>query len=249
MQARSVNARLISLIICPEDKENGKIIERDTRTQTDCTSTASVNLHIALFPSEGMSIAKQFWQHSGMGISSRLAEHCLSMLPEELTQIRQSSPSTPRFPVKNHNKHYSVKGRAKSTSPPASPFADSSLKTAYVTEQLEQDHSVYLEERYGRNLPLAFAASAKRALRRRVAGVLIRDNVSDCQAEPSAGERNLIVGPSSRGVADVSEDDVYLFPTGMAAIWNAHNLALSVLSVAKSVCFGSALNILISFGF
>ncbi|KAG6852478.1 hypothetical protein C0991_011633 [Blastosporella zonata] len=236
MQSSSVNSRLMSLLICPEDKANGRIIERDPRTQSDCSSTASANAHIVLFPSDSFPIAKQFWQHTGMGMSSRLAEHCLSMLPEELTQAKPSSspPITPRFLGKAFNKHYSVKPQSRPTSPPlAKP-----VPIGIGEETLETDHSVYLEERYGRNLPLAFAASAKRALRRRVAGVLIHDTNHDHQGEPSAGEKNLVVGPSSRGVADVSENDVYLYPTGMAAIWNAHYIASATRPAAKSVCFG-----------
>ena len=33
-------------------------------------------------------------------------------------------------------------------------------------------------------------------------------------------------------------DDVYLYPTGMCAIWNAHNVASKAHPTAKSVCFG-----------
>ncbi|KAG6836948.1 hypothetical protein H0H93_000838 [Arthromyces matolae] len=233
MQKNSVNARLMSLLICPEDKENGRIIERDNRSQNDCTSTASVNIHIVLFPAESFPVAKQFWQHSGMGISSRLAERCLSMLPDEVTQAPPSSPPlAPRFVGKTFNRHYSVKSQSRPTSPPLAQSPKSREET------LETDHSIYLEERYGRNLPLAYAASAKRALRRRVAGVLIHDTNHEHQGEPVAGEKNLVVGPSSRGVEDVSENDVYLYPTGMAAIWNAHHIASATRPAAKSVCFG-----------
>lgn len=238
MQARSVNSRLLSLLICPEDKANGRIIERDPQNQPDCSSTAAANIHIILFPPDAFVVAKQFWQHTGMGISSRLAEHCLSMLPEELTGARPPSPSptASRFPLKTVNRHYSVKGQFKPSSPSSPSF--SSVRKTDAEETLDPDHSVYLEERYGRNLPLAFAASAKRALRRRVAGVLIRDTNFDCEGERCAGDENLIVGPSSRGVADVSEGDVYLYPTGMAAIWNAHHIISAVRPAAKSVCFG-----------
>jgi cystathionine gamma-synthase len=240
LQARSVHARLIHLLICPEDKGNNRIIDLNTRSTLDCASTTSANLHIALFPADAAGVAKEFWQHSGMGISSRLAERCLSMLPEEMAQAQVQiqpqppSPTSPRFPFKVHNKHYSAKGHITLSSiPPNSP-----PKKAHEDE-LSFDHSTYLEERYGRNLPLSFAPSAKRALRRRIAGVLIRDDQLDGQGEPSAGEKNLVVGPSSRGVANVSENDVFLFPTGMSAIWNTHRLALSVRPPAKSVCFGS----------
>ncbi|GLB42245.1 putative cys/Met metabolism PLP-dependent enzyme [Lyophyllum shimeji] len=237
LQARSVNSRLLSLLVCPEDKANGRIIERDARNQPDSSSATAANIHIVLFPPDAFAIAKQFWQHTGMGISSRLAEHCLSMLPDETRAGSPApSPTTARFPTKTVNKHYSVKSQLKSSSP-SSPLSSSFRKTD-VDETLDPDHSVYLEERYGRNLPLAYAASAKRALRRRVAGVLIRDTNFDCQGEPAAGDENLVLGPSSRGVADVSEGDVYLYPTGMAAIWNAHHIISAVRPAAKSVCFG-----------
>ncbi|KAG5638335.1 hypothetical protein H0H81_000578 [Sphagnurus paluster] len=241
MQDRSVTTRLLSLLICPEDKTHGRIIERDGRAEADCTSTATANIHIVLFSPDAFPIAKQFWQHTGMGISSRFADYCLSMLPEEVTQTGSPSPppTTPRFPGKAFNKHYSVKSQTNTLSRPASPFRDTPIaRKANEVETLDPDHSVYLEERYGRNLPITFAASAKRALRRRVAGVLIRDTKYDCQGEPCAGEKDLVVGPSSRGVADVSEHDVYLYPTGMATIWNAHHIISAVRPSAKSVCFG-----------
>ncbi|KAG6830377.1 hypothetical protein H0H92_001014 [Tricholoma furcatifolium] len=234
LQHNSVNSRIMNLLICPEDKENGRIIERDVRAQNDCSSEASINVYIVLFPSDSFPVAKQFWQHTGMGISSRLAERCLSMLPDDVTHAKPSSspPIAPRFPGKAFNKHYSVKSLSRPTSPPLAKPID------FREETLETDHSVYLEERYGRNLPISFAADAKRALRRRLAGVLIHDTQDDLRAAPAAGEKDLVVGPSSRGVANVTEDDVYLYPTGMAAIWNAHNLALATRPVAKSVCFG-----------
>ena len=242
LQARSVHARLIHLLICPEDKENSRIIDLNTRITPDGAPTAAANLHIAMFPADAARVAKEFWQHSGMGISSRLADHCLSMLPEELTQAQspvQSQPPSPtssRFPFKVHNRHYSAKGHIVLPSMPS----DSLKKQAHEDDQ-NHDYSTYLEERYGRNLPLSFASSAKRALRRRIAGVLIRDDQSDAQGEPSAGEKNLVLGPSSRGVTSVSESDVFLFPTGMSAIWNAHQMALAVRPPAKSVCFGSVI--------
>jgi cystathionine gamma-synthase len=174
-----------------------------------------------------------------MGISSRLAEHCLALFPEELAQAKiqiqpqPSVPTTNRFPFKVHNRHYLPKGQN-------GLYSGSSPKKER-DDELSLDHSTYMEERYGRNLPLSLAPSAKRALRRRIAGVLIRDDASDCQEEPSAGDKNLVVGPSSRGVADVSENDVFLLPSGMSAIWNAHHLALAVCPPAKSVCFGSVI--------
>lgn len=198
-------------------------------------------LHIALFPADIFPIAKQFWQHSGLGVSSRFAEHCLSLLPAQDRQNPYSptslpnSPPLPRSPFRGSNKYYSVKQPAAwipsgSVSKPPS--------TVIPSDVLSKDQSTYLEERYGRNLPLSAAAFAKRALRRRIAGVLVRDNVQDGPQGPCAGAQDVEIGPSSRGVQDVSEDDVFLYPTGMAAIWNAHQLCLRSKPPAKSVCFG-----------
>jgi cystathionine gamma-synthase len=227
MQARSlpsgapVSARLIYFSICPEDKQNqGPCVHEDTAL----LSSAPASLHIVLFPEEAFPIAKQFWQHTGLGISSRLAEHCLSLLPVDSSFVPNGLQNTPR---KALNKHYSAK---KTPSP-------TEIRGPRV-EDLGIDHSVYVEERYGRNLPIALAASAKRALRRRISGVLVRDTPADGPDGPCAGDQNYILGPSSRGVQGMSENDVFLFPTGMAAIWNAHQLVLAVRPPRKSVCLG-----------
>ncbi|KAF7314396.1 hypothetical protein MKEN_00912300 [Mycena kentingensis (nom. inval.)] len=223
IQLRSTQpVRLIHFSICPEDKhpcgEDDHLI-----------SASAANLHIVLFPQDVFPIAKEFWQHTGLGISSRLAEHCLSLLPEN-----PGSPTiamhTPRKGA--YNKHYSTR---KTTPPEASPTEPS---TPPRSDNLGVDHSVYLEERYGRNLPISLAASAKRALRRRISGVLLRDLSGDFADGPSAGDANAEVGPSSRGVSDFSENDVYLYPTGMAAIWSSHQLVLAALPPQKSVCLG-----------
>lgn len=96
-------------------------------------------------------------------------------------------------------------------------------------EPLDADQAVYLEQRYGRNLDVSAVKQAKRAMRRRIAGVLVRDE--------SAANGEVEVAQSVRGTA-VSEDDVFLFSTGMSAIWTAHQLALDALGAKKSVCFG-----------
>ena len=185
-------------------------------------------LHIVLFPAEAFPLAKQFWQHTGMGISSRIADYCLSMISEmPSSPLRSNSPAIPRMPSSARNRHYSVK----------SPIPDPNEDEAAATK----DMNVYLEERYGRNMPLGYAAAAKRALRRRIAGVLVHDTCPsshDSQQHPSAGRDDTELGPSSRGVEGVTENDVFLFPTGMTAIWWAHHLSLLTCPEAKSVCFG-----------
>ncbi|KZP03318.1 PLP-dependent transferase, partial [Athelia psychrophila] len=41
---------------------------------------------------------------------------------------------------------------------------------------------------------------------------------------------------------DVNLDDVFIYPTGMCAVWNAHNVASKARPTAKSVCFGYVLS-------
>ncbi|KII87669.1 hypothetical protein PLICRDRAFT_699219 [Plicaturopsis crispa FD-325 SS-3] len=226
-----VNVRLIEFLICPEDKEN-----KDLDTDCGCSPSPApptskcTELHIVLFPAAAFPVAKLFWQHSGMGISSRLAEHCLSLLPAESPRPDVLAPKTNRLPSKGSNRHYSVKSLSGAGGLSSSKVAP--------REDLSKDQSVYLEERFGRNLPITSASAAKRALRRRIAGVLVQDSPDDCSGGPCAGGNDVEVGPSSRGVDAVSESDVFLYPTGMAAIWNAHHLASAVRPPAKSVCFG-----------
>ncbi|KAI0041619.1 PLP-dependent transferase [Auriscalpium vulgare] len=170
-----------------------------------------------LFPAASFSVAKQFWQHTGLGVSSRLAEHCLAALP----------PASPTHTRSASHKHYAAKpprGLPLSASPP---IANGVARDEVEAEALDADHAVYLEERYGRNLDAGAAAGAKAVLRRRIAGVLVRDGT----------QHDVGVDVSVRGVA-VTEGDVFLYPTGMGAIWSSHQLALAVRGAQKSVCFG-----------
>jgi len=189
------------------------------RGSCDHISRHGAEVHIVLFPADKVQYARPFWQHTGLGISSRYAEHCLSLLPEE------SVPASPTIYAKpkSAHKYYSVKERRQSLST--------------TPDALCNDQSTYLEERYGRNLPQDSADFAKRALRRRIAGVLLRDEAPDWGV---VGSPSSELRPSTR-VPGVTEDDVYLYPTGMAAIWNAHQAVFAVRPAAKSVAFGSVL--------
>ncbi|CEP20802.1 STR2 [Cyberlindnera jadinii] len=144
--------------------------------------------HIAavFVPESEFVLAKNYWQHSGEGISSRLGEYVLQELK----------------------------------------IVDNNLQ-----EDKDKEYKVFIEERFGRNLDLGFTSEAKTALRRRIAGVMD-------EASPVAGR--------------VDEDDVFLYPSGMAAIFNAHLCLLKTLPNEKSVCFGfpyvDTLNILKKFG-
>lgn len=221
------HVKLVQYFFCPDD--------------SSAQTRQCPELHIVLFPADVFPIARQFWQHTGLGVSSRFAEYCLSLLPGQDRPNTHSvtspsdSPTPPRSSFKTLNKYYSVKHPAGwlttgcASNPPS---------TILPSDGLNKDQNTYLEERYGRNLPLSAVAFAKRALRRRIAGVLVRDNLQDGPQGPCAGAQDIEIGSSSRGVQDVGEDDVFLYPTGMAAIWNAHQLCLRSRPPAKSVCFG-----------
>lgn len=223
VQARSVvlgtptNARLMHLFICPEEVQNNGAPPGSSKSCAD--------LHIVLFRADAFPIAKEFWQHTGLGISSRLAERCLALLPNATPAAIQRSTS-PVGAVKGHNRHYS----AMKSPVFASDTGGTNSHRATAAEELNPD-TVYLEERYGRNLPLEAASLAKRVLRSRVAGVLM-DHSHD---QPP---NEFLVGPSVRGVSSVAADDVFLYPTGMSAIWSAHSISLATRPPAKSVCFG-----------
>ncbi|KAG2356099.1 pyridoxal phosphate-dependent transferase [Suillus spraguei] len=160
----------------------------------------TVELHIVLFPTEAWPFAKQFWQHTGLGISSRLAVYCLSLLSAESPHSPVLSPKSARTPFKTLNRHYSAKCAPQSSSLGSAPPLSSNSQ-----DELSKDQSTYLEERYGRNLPVSAGSYAKRAMRRRIAGVLVRDNWEDSPHGPCAGADDVEVGPSHRGVKDVTE--------------------------------------------
>ncbi|KAM6493605.1 Pyridoxal phosphate-dependent transferase [Amanita muscaria] len=197
VQASFAGVRVVSLLVCQEDNKNARIVECKEHTGLSMQPASENQLHIVLFPTDALPIAKLFWQFTGTGISSRFADHWLSTLPDDVVRTNGNSGST---------------------------------SFQYLTNKSPGDCSVGPEL-----TPLPDAASAKCVLRQRIAGAL---NVYDRQGGTYAVQENLQVGHNSHGIADVSENDVYLFPTGMCAIWNAHRLGLAIRSAEKSVCFG-----------
>ncbi|KAH8090464.1 putative cystathionine gamma-synthase [Filobasidium floriforme] len=301
-------SRIVEFVICPSTASLVQPGEEDAVGGVDC-----IELQILLYNKQFQPVAKQFWQHSGDGISSRTAERGLAFLGEG-----PAGPLGPPAPVEkevlentnngsaddpsvsptsssailpgtgkqsySRNRHYS---RSKSALPlalsrPASTSGTTRTGTTSLTpstpitpgvapnsassttgsarrpnakdddlaedlDDLSLDHSTFLEERYGRNLPLASSKLAKLALRRRIAGTLLPH---EKPAKSGAGALNEV--PRGSGMSDgkvidsgnkVDEDDVYLYPTGMSAIWHAHQLAMAWKerkdgAPGKSVCFG-----------
>ena len=174
------------------------------------------DLCAVVYPASEAKVAKQFWQHTGDGVSSRRAEFCQKefdegLLVEKSTITTESPPRMGKGP-----KRYSR--------------GDMRLKPS---AQEEEELDTFVEERFGRNLDLTFVDSAKLAIRRRIAGSL-KDNAELQDALELPNE-------DGRLVEGFAENDVYLYPTGMSAIFNTHRLLLATLGPNKSVCYGYAL--------
>ncbi|KAI5857283.1 PLP-dependent transferase [Durotheca rogersii] len=196
--------------------------------------------------------AKQYWQHSGDGVSSRRAEFCHALFKEGILIPEDKLPSPVPSQQKlgrgprryrrtasigdddndfNSRRHYSV-------------GADVSSADGHSTDTMET--SKFLEERYGRNLDVSLVPNAKSAIRRRIAGVLTTDIELDSTTTLPAMDSN------ARGISNFKEDDIYLVPCGMNAIFTTHQTLLRAREPRKSVNFGfpyvDTLKILQKFG-
>lgn len=221
-------------------------------------ATAPIMLHVVLFPPDLFPLAKNFWQHTGMGISSRLAEESLrvlahnrSLLPEASREIPMPGSSTRGGSAGRGGGGFgrsryqrAVPGRDSPTT--ASPAPADSAAPAVLAErakkvqegkedELTLEHAMYVEERFGRNLPFGMASRAKLALRRRIAGTLLSDHKMDDQIDRMTGDETVAPNESVRQVPEVSENDVYLYPCGMASIFDAHQTLMleRALTLAK----------------
>ncbi|EPX72474.1 cystathionine gamma-synthase [Schizosaccharomyces octosporus yFS286] len=184
------------------------------------------NVFAVLFPCEYFSVAKQFWQHTGEGISSRRAACFLQAFKLVQTMAKQGS-------YKQSLLHLKSKSRSRYASAHDMEALQSWMSDDNQSNEAEMtDVSRYLEERYGRNLDLSLATSAKIVLRRRIAGTL-EDEVDLKKTLPYEKESEL------RQIKGLTHEDVYLFPTGMSSIYNAHRILRKTLDGSrKSVCFG-----------
>ncbi|KAK9449261.1 pyridoxal phosphate-dependent transferase [Limtongia smithiae] len=178
----------------------------------------SSNISVVLFPESERALAKSFWQHTGDFISSRMAEYVLDTLKatetpknETTAELFKSKPSTLRRYAKR--------------------LESPSVHGSEDESDDSREFSTFVEERFGRNLDISFVKQVKIAVRRRIAGTL-DDNLDISQS--------LHVQPHSttREVEGLTEDDVYLYPTGMSSIFNSHQILLVALEPRKSVCFG-----------
>ena len=183
-----------------------------------------------LFPSEHFTVAKTFWQHSGDGTSSRRAVYCHQLFKEGLLVEKAEAESAAIFCKGPRRYRYSWSSRCSgaNSSSVIQPIPDTTVKG---TEEVP-DPGQFVEERFGRNLDLSLAAKAKLAIRRRIAGSLTANvDLKDAlEMEKDTATLRQAVG--------FSEDDVYLFPTGMSSIFNTHQAMLASRGELKSICYG-----------
>ncbi|KAL7951156.1 pyridoxal phosphate-dependent transferase [Trichoderma barbatum] len=197
-----------------------------------------------IFPEESFPVAKEYWQHTGDGVSSRRAEFSHELFKHgQLIAIseQQAHHALPEKPVRGP-KRYS---RANSNAGLNAVGSENKDKALAENPDEARESFHFLEERFGRNLDLTQVAQAKSAIRRRIAGSLTGDADMNEEAEGNS-EAN------SRGIESLDETDVLLYPCGMNAIYNAHRALVAALGSQKSINFGfpyvDTLKILQKFG-
>lgn len=198
-------------------------------------------LCIVLYDASLGPIAKQYWQHTGEGISSRTADYFLRLsapLKDSSSLDQKTTSELPTMEItkrkQNHNRHYS---RNASVEQPIG--RHTSTAATGDAETLNRDQLIYLEERYGRNLNSKSVSQAKLAVRRRICGSLVLD--ADIEAALQSSQNGVKAALGAHDHERVDEDDVYLYPTGMTSIFHAHQIAMQALpngKTAKSACFG-----------
>lgn len=209
-----------------------------TENTSSVLSGLSSTVAAALFPGEVFGLAKQYWQHTGDGISSRRAEFCHDLLragvlvPNLPTSTAREPPLKPSRGPRRYQRTGSV---------------DETHGTKDVTTASNdsRESSRFLEERFGRNLDLTLTEKARSAIRRRIAGSLVGE--IDLSTELSGD-----VPACSVRVKNLNEADIYLFPAGMNAIFNSHRALMTARGKLQSVNFGfpyvDTLKILEKFG-
>lgn len=201
-------------------------------------------LSVVFFPKVCASVAKQYWQHTGEGISSRFASYCLTIINNASIN---ANPLSAR--KSNENPRYHISGNAiKSIHSPAygqisSNNSDESISKTSSKEDEDVELETYLEERFGRNLDFSLAWEAKIAVRRRIAGCLDEGVVIENLEDDNLREviaKNPIGCDSNNTKHGLTENDVYLFPCGMSAIYNAFRLVryLKPDNLQKTIQFG-----------
>ena len=190
----------------------------------------TLKLAAFFFPSNLSRLAKTFWQHTGEGISGRQAGYCCKLYEEGLL-LEQHALG--RFEIACKGPKRYQKSDSKDDKHTVEETDLQRIENGNSSFEESLDHAKFVEERFGRNLHLDLADSAKSAIRRRVSGSLIA-NVDLEQAEATSEN-----AAEARYVPGLTSDDVYLYPGGMSSIFNTHQTMMSAFGQErKSICFG-----------
>lgn len=218
----------------------------------DALQSVMPSISAVLFTPEVFPFAKQYWQHSGDGVSSRRAEFCHDLFKESILvpEGKVSSPKPPQQKLGRGPKRYRRQASVdEHPNGPTNGHHHYPVTRDVTAEEETADNiesSRFLEERYGRNLDLSLVPNAKSAIRRRIAGVLIADGELDSTTALPTMDSN------ARGISNFKEDDIYLVPCGMNAIFTTHQTLLKAREPRKSINFGfpyvDTLKILQKFG-
>ncbi|CAI0643370.1 unnamed protein product [Colletotrichum noveboracense] len=209
----------------------------ESRDVSPLLRSLSPTVSAVFYSQDAFPVTKQYWQHTGDGVSSRRAEFCHDLLREGLlTAIER--PSSPVGKACRGPRRYHRPSSIDDTKHPAPKPTSSGAPEA-------QESLRFLEERFGRNLDLSLVERAKSAIKRRIAGAVAADMEASITSLPPMGK-------NTRGQEDLQEGDVHLFPCGMNAIFNAHRAMTRARGNMKSINFGfpyvDTLKILQKFG-
>lgn len=202
------------------DQSKVRILEfvpHPDRLPADAAKKVLPRLCAVVYPAELWPTAKTYWQHSGDGIQSRRGEFCQKAFDDgtmvERSTLRQSPPRMTKGP-KRYQRNVSVDHNG--TIPNSTYTHDeNSQNNPSVSESAQ-----FVEERFGRNLNLEFAAQAKLAIRHRIAGSLTQN----VELHDLASQTPDPAHDRSRDVPGFSVEDVYLHSCGMNAIYTAHRI-------------------------
>ncbi len=200
---------------------------RSQQSDKDVSNTVQPKFSAVIYPKELWPSAKLFWQHTGEGVSSRRAEFCHRAFDEgrmvEASAAKSSPPRLSKGPRRYQKLSVDLKGSV-------TPHGE----VAQADSPAMPDSVQFVEERFGRNLDVTFAAQAKLAVRKRIAGSL----TSNAELPESLDHAEDLVRTRSRDVPGFSPDDVYLYQNGMNAIFHAHETLKKAVREAKSVMYG-----------
>lgn len=200
---------------------------------------------VVFYPCDQFSVAKQYWQHAGEGMSSRMAQYATAALFGESSlepglKAGPNSRSNSGSSFRSLHLKQELQAQMIQKKLPLISASFGAVQSAQT--DIDKDAAAFIDQKFGRILDLKFTAGAKRALRRRICGKVDKSHSELEEMEKARRGKHL------------SETDVYLFPSGMAAIFYAHHalLALAGSRAEKSVCFGfpyvDTLNVLRKFG-